>query len=62
MCWWSQALSVLRVANMSIRRVEITVPHAQFDNVLTLLTHTCKIPRWDGLGGVVDQADLLLVK
>ena len=47
---------------MSIRRVEITVPHAQFDNVLTLLTHTCKIPRWDGLGGVVDQADLLLVK
>ena len=40
---------------MSIRRVEITVPHAQFDNVLTLLTHTCKIPRWDGLGGVVDH-------
>ena len=40
---------------MSIRRVEITVPHAQFDDVLTLLTHTCKIPRWTGTGGVVDH-------
>ena len=40
---------------MSIRRVEITVPHDQFDNVLTLLTHSCKIPRWTGTGGVVDH-------
>ena len=40
---------------MSIRRVEITVPHDQFDNVLTLLTHSCKIPRWTGTGGVDDH-------